>query len=104
MDLLQAIAQGLDTAELMKKHEQEQAALEARFEAEEARHTAEITKKLEEEHMEEVKQEHKALLDKVRTHLIDTCVTEAIFVTFVRLKLQKRNSSIFGIFFPMNRL
>ena len=62
----------------MKKHEQEMAALEASFEADEARHTAELTKKLEEEYMEEVKQAHKALLDKVcgsrsRTLYVDSC-------------------------------
>ena len=50
---------------LLKQHEQEIAALEASFEAEEARHTAEINKKLNESHMENVQQAHRALLDKV---------------------------------------
>lgn len=50
---------------LMKQHEQEVAALEASFEAEEARHTAEINKKLNETHMENVQQAHRTLLDKV---------------------------------------
>ena len=49
----------------MKQHEQEVAALEASFEAEEARHTAEINKKLNETHMENVQQAHRTLLDKV---------------------------------------
>ena len=50
---------------LLKKHEQEVAALEASFEAEEARHTAEIVKKLNEEHMDNVQQANRALLEKV---------------------------------------
>ena len=50
----------------MKQHEQEVAALEASFDAEETRHTAEIVKKLNEEHMDDVQQAHRALLDKVR--------------------------------------
>lgn len=50
---------------LLKKHEQEVAALEAGFEAEEARHTAEIVKKLNEEHMDNVQQANRALLEKV---------------------------------------
>ena len=50
----------------MKQHEQETAALEASFEAEESRHTAEIVKKLNEEHMDNVQQAHRALLEKVR--------------------------------------
>ena len=54
---------------LLKQHEQEVAALEASFEAEEARHTAEINKKLNETHMENVQQAHRALLDKVRSGL-----------------------------------
>ena len=49
----------------MKQHKQEVAALEASFEAEEARHTAEINKKLDETHMEDVQQAHRALLEKV---------------------------------------
>ena len=78
-DLLQAIAEGRDTSELMKKHEQELAALEASFDAEEARHTAEITKSLKEEYMEEVKQAHKALLDKVcRTWGINNRTPEVV--------------------------
>ena len=50
---------------LMKQHKQEVAALEASFEAEEARHTAEINKKLDETHMENVQQAHRNLLEKV---------------------------------------
>ena len=50
---------------LMKQHKEEVAALEASFEAEEARHTAEINKKLNETHMENVQQAHRALLEKV---------------------------------------
>lgn len=50
---------------LMKQHKHEVAALEASFEAEEARHTAEINKKLDESHMENVQQTHRALLEKV---------------------------------------
>ena len=50
---------------LMKQHTQEVAALEASFGAEEARHTAEINKKLNETHMENVQQAHRALLEKV---------------------------------------
>lgn len=50
---------------LLKQHEQEIAALETSFEAEEARDIAEITKKLNESHMQNVQQVHKELLDKV---------------------------------------
>lgn len=50
---------------LMKQQEQEIAALEASFDAEEARHSAEIVKKLNEEYMDNVHQSHRALLDKV---------------------------------------
>ena len=50
---------------LLKQHGQEIAALEASFDAEEARHTAEIVKKLNEEHMDNVQQSDRALLDKV---------------------------------------
>ena len=49
----------------MKQHEQEIAALEASFEAEEARHTAEISKKLNETHIDNVQQAHRGLLEKV---------------------------------------
>ena len=52
---------------LMKQHKQEVAALEASFEAEEARHTAEINKKLDETHMDDVQQAHRTLLEKVRS-------------------------------------
>ena len=53
---------------LTKQHEQQMAALEASFEAEEARCSAEITKRLNEEYMDEVKQTHRALLEKVRNN------------------------------------
>ena len=53
----------------MKQHEQEVAALEASLEAEEARHTAEINKKLDEAHMDNVQQAHRALLDKVSNYM-----------------------------------
>lgn len=59
----------------MKQHEQEMAALVTSFEAEETRHTAEIVKKLNEEHMDNVQQVHRALLDKV-------CLFETIRLTF----------------------
>lgn len=49
----------------MKQQEQEIAALEASFDADEARHSAEIVKKLNEEYMDNVHQSHRALLDKV---------------------------------------
>ena len=67
---MQVISEGGDVEALLKQHEQEAAALEASFEAEEARHTAEIVKKLNEEHMDNVQQAHRALLEKVR--LFDT--------------------------------
>lgn len=63
---LQVISEGGDVEALLKQHEQETAALEASFEAEESRHTAEIVKKLNEEHMDNVQQAHRALLEKVR--------------------------------------
>ena len=62
---LQVISEGGDVTALLKQHEQEIAALETSFEAEEARDIAEITKKLNESHMQNVQQVHKELLDKV---------------------------------------
>ena len=63
---------------LLKQHEQEVAALEASFEAEEARHTAEISKKLNETHMENVQQAHRTLLDKVT---LMNSIDSSIFVS-----------------------
>ena len=51
---------------LLKQQENETAALEASLEADEARHTAEIIKRLNEEHTENVQQAYRALLEKVR--------------------------------------
>ena len=51
---------------LVRQQEGEMAALEATLEAEETRHTAEISKKLDEEHKENVQQAYRALLEKVR--------------------------------------
>ena len=50
---------------LTEQHKQEVAALEASFEVEEVHHTAEIDKKLDETHMDNVHQAHRSLLEKV---------------------------------------
>jgi len=65
----------------MKQHKEEVAALEARFEAEEVRHIAEINKKLNETHMENVQQTHRALLEKVSWNRkgLDSAIMSLIF-------------------------
>ena len=69
---LQGISEGEDVEALVKQQEGEVAALEATLEAEETRHMAEISKKLDEEHKENVHQAYRALFDKVR-FLVASC-------------------------------
>lgn len=62
---IQAIREGKSLKELEIKHEREQAVLESMFETEEAEQSAEIIKKINEEHKDAVREAHRDLFDQV---------------------------------------
>ena len=85
---LQAISEGEDVEALVKQQEGELAALEATLEAEETRHMAEISKKLDEEHKENVHQAYRALFEKVRflvaMQLLNSCKSSFTCLNFLK--------------------
>lgn len=76
------ISEGEDVEALVKQQEGEMAALEATLEAEETRHMAEISKKLDEEHKENVHQAYRALFDKVTKDNLDAVLQQQIMDQF----------------------
>lgn len=85
------ISEGGDVTALLKQHEQETAALERSFEAEEARNSAEINKKLNESHMENVQQAYRELLDKATRDNLDAVLQQQIMDQF-----RKDNEALLG--------
>ena len=61
----QAIEQELDLVEIDRRHAQERAEMEAEYETEEAQHIVEIKKRVNKDHIHEVKKNYKDLLEKV---------------------------------------
>lgn len=62
---LKAIERELDVLEVDRQHACEREALQAEYEADQARNMLEITKKINTEHVHVVKKNHKDLLEKV---------------------------------------
>ena len=63
--MFKAIEQELDLREVDRQHACEKEALEAEYEADQAQNVVEITKRVNKEHVDDVKKHYKDFLEKV---------------------------------------